>query len=181
MFCDQLYHNILILRDRMTHIRRILRLLRSQKSEEQIIFLCLLTGSLAGALSAQLRQAVVSEATVASIRQVSQLQLWLRGALFPLLMAAALIWKSGFLLRLLFVLKGAVISLTVCSFSASGAAALSALFPILLFETLLPLPMLLSVGSVWLEQTETGKTELWLLIPLLALIFLLILLETILY
>ena len=165
----------------MTHYRRVLRLLRSHKSEEQIIFLCLLTGSIAGALSAALGQAEVSGATAASIRQVSDLQLWLRSALFPLLMAAALIWKSGFLLRLLFMLKGAVIALTVCAFSASGAAALAALFPILLFEAVLPLPMLLAVGAAWLEQTETGKTELWLLIPLLALIFLLILLETILF
>lgn len=165
----------------MTHCQRILRLLRSHKREEQILFLCLLTGSLAGALSAQLCQAELSGATVASIGKVSDLQLWLRGALFPLLMAAALIWKSGFLLRLLFVLKGAVIALTVCAFSAAGAAALAALFPILLFEAILPLPMLLTVGSVWLEQTEAGKTELWLLIPLLALIFLLILFETILF
>ena len=155
----------------MVQFRNRIRLLPESRRWTQRILFSLLLGSLLGALWARMQPGLTALDPEA-LGRVSPVRGFLRNALFPCLLAAALILRGRFLFCLLFFLKGVGVSFLLCASAAAGDDWLSAVLPTLILDTLLPLPLLLRMGAVWGEQAETGEASLWLLFPALLVGFL---------
>lgn len=152
---------------------------RSCGRERQRLFLCLLTGSLIGALYARACGTLPASGLRFPVRGETLLFSWLRCSLFPCLLLGALCLRRPTLFCGLFFLKGVFVSAAVCVLASSGVET-PVLMLRLMSETVLPLPLCFYVGSVWLRQTKLLSPCPWLLIPLLGISFLGVLLETVL-
>lgn len=164
----------------MARFRNFRLLLSPCRRAQQKILLCLLFGTLFGAVAASLHSGSLSAARLALPGRVSVLGTWFRVSLFPVLLTASFLLRRKAAIRLLFFLKSAADAYTLVSVAGSGRELLSALLPGFLLETLLPLPFLILTGAHWSRQTEGGKTDEWLLAPLLAIALLSAFLETLL-
>lgn len=162
----------------MAQIQSLRQRIRFCSRERQRIFLALLLGSLFGAAAVMLQPKAISSELFGAARRVSLPIVWFRASFFSTVIYAVSFSRRRALIRLLFFLKGSAISYTLCSYACSGAELFLDLLPTFFLETLLPLPLLILCGSLWADQAEDGYPKLWLLLPLLALIFFAVFLET---
>lgn len=140
--------------------------------------LALLFGSLLGALCARLSGGLLPASFPAGLRELSLVRAWIPAAVFPCLLAAALLLRCRPLIRLLFFAKGAAAACTLCVFAASGHPGPAEAFLPLLAQTVLPLPLYLLMGSLRSDGRGEALPELLLLPPALGLSFLGVLLRS---
>ena len=130
--------------------------------------LFLLLGSLFGALCAkwviQSENVPLAALSPDTWEPCSLVRSLLRSAVFPSLMSAALVLRSRGVFSLLFLAKGFFFSYLLCVLTISGSEVGHPFFMRLLTETVLPLPTLLYVGTVWSEDTRRGSSHLVLLL-----------------
>ena len=130
--------------------------------------LFLLLGSLLGSLCAKwvIRSENVSFAALLADawEPCPLIRSLLRSAVFPSLMSAAMVLRSRGVFSLLFFAKGFLFCYVLCVFTIGGSEVNSSFFMRLLTETVLPLPTLLYVGTVWSEDTRRGSSHLLLLL-----------------
>lgn len=151
----------------MTQIRSRVVALQADGLLLRRLMLSLILGALLGALFARFSDLAALSALLTPKRRASLWLCLLRGALFPCLLAAAVSFRLGRLLGPLFAAKGLAASWLLCAAVSLGEPWLSAVLPPFLFETVLPLPLLLFVGAVWAGESEQERPALWLLVPLL--------------
>ncbi len=145
----------------------------------QLLLFSALVGSMTGALCAGISGWVIPSEVLFSCSRPFLLSA-LRLCLFPILMAAALLLHSRFLFCLLFFAKGLAVSCVLCVAAASGFVPLSRILPILLFETLLPLPAYFQLGGLWCGQACAGRRSFCRIFPALLSVLLGLLLERVL-
>ena len=154
---------------------------------ETVIKLCLLLllGSVFGALCAKfvIQSEALSLASLSSssIVRFSFLRSLLHCAVFPSLMSAALVVRSRGLISLLFFAKGFLFSYLLCVFAIGGVEVGRFFYTKLLMESVLPLPALLYVGTVWSEDTRRGSSHLLLLLLSICICFLSVAVESVLF
>ena len=152
----------------MTRFHRSLRQLPYRRELCVGLVCCLLLGALFGTLLAKLSFLSPSDFLLPSSVSFSDAPVpgkWFHFALFPTLLLAASILRSRWLGYLFVFGKGLLCSYLLSvscyiGFDAFRQAALS-----FFFQTLLPLPMLLYVFTVWLEELRGPRIDFWLLLP----------------
>ena len=93
------------------------------------------------------------------------------------MMAAALLFRSRRLFCFLFFCKGFCVCSVLCVLSFYAVGALKACLPVFLLETLLPLPGMLLLGTVWYAETRDAQQHLWLAVSALLPAFIGLMLE----
>ena len=150
-----------------------------------LLAFCLVLGSICGAFGSKLCSmqlgAALESFSIPAVLDVPIIRKWLRIALLPAMMSVALVARRRWWMFLLFFGKAFLLAYLVCLFSSAQAGAWTSLFPLLFFETVLPLPILLYVGSVWIQDIQLGRCDLLLLLPAVCSGLLGILLETLLF
>ena len=149
----------------MTQFWRRSHVLRYDRADLLGVLLALLLGSAFGALCASFSDAVTGLAPAAALPQPGLLRAWLRCALFPVLLSAALSLRSKALFWLLYFAKGAAAAFTLWALLCSGGLPLLPL----LSDTVFLLPFWILLGAVWVGQTDAGAQSLSLLLPALLL------------
>lgn len=180
VLCLLIEHYILIAREPVIQLQHLFKRPWITRASQQMLLFSLLLGSLAGALCSTFYEGV-TELPIGGLARVSLFRMWLRSALFPTLMAAALISRKKTLFPLLFFIKGAAVVYTLCVFSASASSQLPAILPTLILESVMPLPFMLWLGGVWADQAEHGRQEIWLLPVALVLTFFAVFLKILLF
>ena len=166
-------------------VRRCLLSMQFRHETCMKLSLFLLLGSFFGALCA--KEVIINRnALFVAFSQVawepcSLIRSLLRTAVFPSLMSAALVLRRRGFFSLLFLAKGFLFSYLLCVLTIGGAEVDSWFFHRLLTETVLPLPTLLYVGTVWSEDTRRGSSHLILLLVSFGICFLSALLASILF
>ena len=152
----------------MTQFRRRFQLLRYDRADLLGVLLALLLGSAFGALCASFSDAVTGLASAGAFPQPGLLRAWLRCALFPVLLSAALCLRCRLLFWLLYFAKGAAAAFTLWALLCSCGLPLLPL----LSDTVFLLPFWILLGAVWVGQIGTGPQSLSLLLPALLLVLL---------
>lgn len=168
------------MRDTMARFRDFRLRFHPYRQAQQMILLFLLLGMLVGAAAASFHSSGLSPDVFVKSGRASVFGTWFRVSLFPVLLTASFLLRRKAAIWLLFFLKSAADTCTLVTIACSGREVLSSMLPAFLLETLLPLPFMIMTGARWSRQTERGKTDEWLLAPLLAIAFLSALLETLL-
>ncbi len=171
---------VLLMRDPMARFHGFRLRFDPCRQGQQMILLFMLLGMLAGAAAASFHPCGLSPDVFVISGRASVLGTWFRVSLFPVLLTVSFLLRRKAAIWLLFFLKSAADTCTLVTIVCSGREVLPAMLPSFLLETLLPLPFLIMTGARWSRQTEHGKTDEWLLAPLLAISFLSALLETLL-
>ncbi len=135
----------------------------SARFQSCALLLCLLLGSFLGALCVRFRGTLPPGGTLMGIREITPIRVLFRALLFPVLVSACGLLKSRLLTRCLFFMKGFLVCWVLCLFSGLGLSQLLPFLPVLVFETLLPMPCLLCAASVWCDGPDGASEELWLL------------------
>ena len=131
----------------------------------------LLIGALFGALVASLQPVTVFVFDFDAI-QTSWIPIWFRSSLFPCLLAVSFLLRRKALFFLLFFLKGAFVSFTLCILSRFGLNLLLSNLSFFLIQTVLPLSIQLYVSSIWLRFEQNNASALFLLVPMILAAFL---------
>ena len=151
----------------MAPIRSCVVELRADRLLLRRYLLCLILGALLGALFARLTDPASVFGSAAVPRRETLWVGWLRGALLPCLLAAAAALRLHALFPTLFFAKGAAVAWLLCDAVPLGPLWLRQTLPAVLFETVLPLPLLLTVSAIWAGAKDEERPALWLLAPLL--------------
>lgn len=144
------------------------RIFRYENADLQQLLLCLLSGSLTGALCFRLA-VQAAELPRAGWSCASPLfSSFARCALFPMLLFTALILRRKLLFWVLFFLKGAAAAYAICFLATAQGSLLHSCF----LETVLVLPFWFYLGAVWIGQIGSERPAGGcLLIPALFLAF----------
>lgn len=151
----------------MTQLRRFHGRIRSAWSAVLTLLVCMLLGSLFGALCVRISGFMISDQTVFHTGQGSVLLCISRLMVLPSLMTAAVLIHCRRLFCLLFFCKGFTVASAICACAAAGLEVLRSFLPGFFLETLLPLPAMLLLGALWYEDTCLGQTNLRPLLPAL--------------
>lgn len=152
----------------MTQFHRFFRQLPYRRESSVGLVCCLLLGTLLGAVLAKLTISALPASAILSAADTSRTPIWGRWfhfALFPTLMLAASLLRSRLLCFLLMLLKGAAVSCLLCVSYSIGFQAIREVCFSVLFQTLFPLPILLYIFSVWLQEIQSKRFDFWLLLP----------------
>ena len=147
--------------------RRIRGRIRSARSAVMTLLVCMLLGSLSGALCVRISDFMISDSSVFRTGQASLLLSFPRFLFFPSLMTAAVLFHCRRLFCLLFFCKGFTVAYTLCACAAAGIGVMKGFLPGFFLETLLPLPAMLLLGALWYEDAAMDRTSLWPLLPAL--------------
>ena len=147
----------------MAQLQRLRARISFLSGEIRLFCLCLMLGSLLGALCQSIHGSVLC--FPAHLKSASILQSWLRAAVFPVLMTVPLLLQNKALFRILFFIKGAVIAYAICAITSTGASLCIPMLCALFFESVLPLPGYLAISSLWIDQIDEAHPAIWLLIP----------------
>ena len=155
----------------MTQFSSLFMRIRFCQRERLLILICLLFGSLFGALCCTLHPCI----SFPKFNSISDTQPLLtscfRASIFPACLTIAVLLRLRPLICLLFFLKGAAVSYAALFLADSGSDTFLLLLKLLL-ENLIPLPILIASASLWLSQRKEETQELWLLLCCLASVYL---------
>ena len=143
----------------MTQFRSVQCRLRYHRGVLASLLLCMMIGSLFGAISVHFSEWSISAASQPGSGSDPIVFSLPRIFAFPGLMAVAMLLRRPKLLYLLFFCKGFVAAYVLCVCAMSGAAALNAYLPCFLLEILFPLPSFLLLGAVWYDDARMGKPD----------------------
>ncbi len=139
---------------------------QANRADRDRLLAFLLLGSLFGAFGARLQHDALPAFDFGA-DQGTWILTWLRFSLFPCLLAVSFLLHRRWLFCLLFFLKGAFVSFTLCVFSLCGWKQFLDVLPPLFWQGLLPLPLQLYVASIWLGEERSDGAVLLLFALLL--------------